>query len=200
MSIKRCVQEESSVWSSFPTLGPRLFSIFTNDLPNHLDRNIEMFADDSMAYLIGNSIDSIHVQIQKLLGVTLDNKLSWSPHINQISCTFNAKITKLKRMKTFDRPTLESISFKAILPSTTYCISLWGSSHLLSELEDLHIRAARLIHNLSPSIPKHEVLHKANWNSLSYLYKKRLACIAYQAYYEQTPSDIKKLFSKHRTN
>ena len=45
-----------------------------------------------------------------------------------------------------------------------------------------------------------EVLHKANWNSLSYLYKKRLACIAYQAYYEQTPSDITKLFSKHRTN
>ena len=101
-------------------------------------------------------------------------------------------------MKTFDRSTLESIYFNAILPSTTYCISLWGSSHLLSELEDSHIRAARLIHNLSPSIP--EVLQKANWNSLSYLYKKRLACNAYQAYYEQTPSNITKLFSKHRTN
>ena len=100
-------------------------------------------------------------------------------------------------MKTFDWSTLESIYFKAILPSTTYCISLWGSSHLL---EHSHIRAAWLIHNLSPSIPKHEVLHKANWNSLSYLYKKRLACIAYQAYYEQTPSGITKLFSKHRTN
>ena len=86
------------------------------------------------------------------LGVTLDNKLSWSPHINQISCTFNAKITKLKRMKTFDRSTLESLYFKTILPSTTYCISLWVSSHLLSELEDSHIRAARLIHNLVKSI------------------------------------------------
>ena len=87
------------------------------------------------------------------LGVTLDNKLSWSPHINQISCTFNAKITQLKRMKTFDRSTLESIYFKAILPNTTYCISLWGSSHLLSELEDSHIRAARLIHNLTRLSP-----------------------------------------------
>ena len=45
-----------------------------------------------------------------------------------------------------------------------------------------------------------EVLHKANWNSSSYLYKKRLACIAYQAYYEQTPSSIAKLFSKNSTN
>ena len=55
-------------------LGPRLFSIFTNDLPNHLDCNIEMFVDDSTAYFIGNSIDSIHVKIQRLL----DNLHYWS--------------------------------------------------------------------------------------------------------------------------
>ena len=33
-----------------------------------------MFADDSTAYFIGNSIDSIHIQIQKLL----DNLHYWS--------------------------------------------------------------------------------------------------------------------------
>lgn len=137
-----------------------------------------------------------YVSRSSCFGVTLDNKLSWSPHINQSPASFNAKNTKLRQMKTFDRSTLESIYFKAILPSTTYCISLWGSSHLLPELEDSHIRAARLIHNLSPSIPKHQVLHKANWNSLPYLYKKRLACIVYQACYKQTPSSITKLFSK----
>ena len=126
-----------------------------------------------------------YVSRSSCLGVTLDNKLSWSPLINQST-----------QMKTFDRSTLESIYFKAILPSTTYCISLWRSSHLLPELEDSHIRAARLIHNLSPSIPKHQVLHKANWNSLPYLHKKRLACIVYQACYKQTPSSITKLFSK----
>jgi len=132
-----------------PLLGPRLFSIFTNDLSYHLDSNIEMFADDSTAYFIGNSIDTIHVEILKLLdklhywtksnslfihptktevmfmsktpfigplrpityesklincvsrssclGVILDNKLSWSSHINHISKTFNAKILSLSR-------------------------------------------------------------------------------------------------------
>ena len=145
VSINGTNSENMRITSGVPQgslLGPRLFSIFTNDLPNHLDCNIEMFADDSTAYFIGNSIDSIHVQIQKLLdnvhywsksnsmfihptkteamflsktpfigplrpityesklinyvsrssclGVTLDNKLSWSPHINQIPCTFNA--------------------------------------------------------------------------------------------------------------
>ena len=33
-------------------LGPRLFSIFTNDLPLPLDSKLEMFADDSTAYII----------------------------------------------------------------------------------------------------------------------------------------------------
>ena len=60
------------------------------------------------------------------LGVTLDNKLSWTPHIKSIAANFNAKTNKLKQIKSFDLRTLESIYFKGIQPSTTYCISLWG--------------------------------------------------------------------------
>ena len=79
---------------------------------------------------------------------------------------------RLSLTKSFDLPTLETIYFKGILPSTTYCISLWGSSSSLQALEESHIRAARLIHNLSPSLPKHEILSKVKWHSLSYFYKK----------------------------
>lgn len=93
------------------------------------------------------------------LGVTLDNKLSWSPHIKLIVSIFNAKIAKLKQMKTFDRSTLESI---------TYYISLWGFLRVIFQARgpDSHIRAARLIYNLIPSIPKHEVFSKAKWNPI----------------------------------
>ena len=207
---------------------PRLFTIFTNDLPSCLEScnssNMEMFADDSTAFVIGDCVDSIVVHINKalqllhdwaqlncmsihptkteimfiskspfigpippitldnhlinctsqstILGVALDNKLCWKPHIKQISANFNAKINKLKQIKSFDLSTLETIYFKGILPSTTYCISLWGSSSSLQALEESHIRAARLIHNLSPSLPKHEILSKVKWHSLSYFYKK----------------------------
>ena len=117
------------------------------------------------------------VSSSSCLGVKLDNKLNWSPHIKMVNSTdFNAKVSKLKQMKIFNRSTLESIYFKGILPSVTYCISLWGSSKLLADLEDSHIRAARLIHNMSTSIPNHAVLSAAKWSSIHNMDKRRLAC------------------------
>ena len=46
------------------------------------------------------------------LGVTLENKLCWSTHIISITANFNAKLNKLKQMKTFDHTTLETIYLK----------------------------------------------------------------------------------------
>ena len=35
-------------------LGPKLFSIFTNDFPYHLDSNVEMLVDESTPCFVGN--------------------------------------------------------------------------------------------------------------------------------------------------
>ena len=42
-----------------------------------------------------------------------------------------------------------------------------------------------------------DVLDKAKWQTISYIYKKRMACIAYQAYYTLAPDSINDLFIKH---
>ena len=77
VSINGTTSEKMRLTSGVPQgslLGPRLFSIFTNDLPLSFHSKIEMFADDSTAYVIGNSIDSISIQIQNLL----HQLLTWS--------------------------------------------------------------------------------------------------------------------------
>lgn len=132
-------------------LGPRLFSIFTNELPSSLDfSNPEIFADHSTTYVTGDSADSNSTHIQNVLqrlqnwarwncisihhvkteimfeskmpfigpilpitlennlfkrvshslslGVTLDNKLCWTPHMKSITANFNANLNKLKPM------------------------------------------------------------------------------------------------------
>ena len=85
------------------------------------------------------------------LGIQIDNKLSWSPHIKSLSKRFSARVKKLKHLKGLDSRILESIYFKGIIPSITYSIALWGSSKSLQTLEDIHIGAARFIFNIKNS-------------------------------------------------
>ena len=216
-------------------LGPRLFTIFTNDLPSCLEScnssNMEMFADDSTAFVIGDCVDSIVVHINKalqllhdwaqlncmsihptkteimfiskspfigpippitldnhlinctsqstILGVALDNKLCWKPHIKQISANFNAKINKLKQIKSFDLPTLETIYFKGILPSTCQpIVSPYGEvqahyrlwRNLISVLLDSFIISAPLYQSMksylkSNGTPYH-ICIKKDWRVL----------------------------------
>ena len=54
----------------------------------------------------------IRLTVYLTLGVTLENKLCWSTHIISITANFNAKLNKLKQMKTFDHTTLETIYLK----------------------------------------------------------------------------------------
>ena len=49
-------------------LGPRLFSIYVNDLPEVPScGNLEMFADDTTSYCSGDSVDGVCVKIQSSL-------------------------------------------------------------------------------------------------------------------------------------
>ena len=49
-------------------LGPRLFSIYVEDFPSCTSQGeIELYADDTTAYCTGNSIDEVHVSLEKML-------------------------------------------------------------------------------------------------------------------------------------
>ena len=96
------------------------------------------------------------------LGIHIDNKLSWSPHVKSLRKRFSARVKKLKQLKGLDNRILESIYFKGIIPSITCSIALWGTSKSLQTLEDIHIRAARFIFNIKESTLSTEVLAAKN--------------------------------------
>ena len=64
-------------------LGPLLFNIYTNDLPNSINHvNTILFADDTTVYFAIKSIDTLFVS--NSLGYS-DEKLKWDTHIQNHS-------------------------------------------------------------------------------------------------------------------
>lgn len=54
---------------------------------------------------------------------------------------------------------------------------VWGSCSqaLFEDIENLHIKAARQIHNIPTNHADHQVLKLVKWHNLAYIYKKRVA-------------------------
>ena len=64
---------------------------------------------------------------------------------------------------------LEAVYFSSIVPSATYCVTIWGtcSLTLLQDLERIHTRAAKIIHNLPDRVTDTEILEKTHWQPFS---------------------------------
>ena len=56
-------------------LGPRLYTIYVNDLPDHIDSgDLYMYADDTTVYCIGPTVDLVMSSLNK----TMEQVLMWS--------------------------------------------------------------------------------------------------------------------------
>ena len=116
------------------------------------------------------------VKHSRLLGVTIDERLSWSRHLPDIKKNFVNKLNLLKRSSFLSRNALLDLYFKIILPSVLYGLIVWGgcpNADLLHSLEVLHRWAARIIYNLPRDMPTEEVYRHSNWNTLTLYYKLR---------------------------
>ena len=140
------------------------------------------------------------VESTTCLGVNIDNRLSWSVHIDSIRKHFSQMVGALKRMRAFPKKMLEEIYFKAIVPSITYGISVWGNCQpsSLTSLNSLHTRASRIINNLQLSLADDACLAKSNWLPISYFYKRSALMLMRKVYFETSCQSICNLFSKRK--
>ena len=111
------------------------------------------------------------------------------------------KLGALRRMPRLPPNVLEEIYFKTVVSGISYCIPVWGgcTAPLFNKLEEIHTKAARLIHDLPRNRDNTHVLQKANWLPLSYMYKKAILKHVHQAFYQSGPAQITELFSVKAT-
>ena len=97
----------------------------------------------------GNDVISFATKAD-CLGITIDNQSSWSIQINQIPESYSKKVSALKRMEYLPKKVLDELYYKTVIPAVAYCIVVWGncSTSLFQNMEEIHARSARLIHDL----------------------------------------------------
>ena len=90
-------------------------------------------------------------------------------------------------------PLLVRPRVKIILPSVSHALPMWGSftnKDGFLALESLLYRAAKLICGLTRNMPTVQVLKIAKWDSLHFMYKVKLATLAYMVFYDCTPPSM----------
>ena len=224
-------------------LGPTLFTLFTNDLPNSVTSGaLYMYADDTIIYCIGDSADIAIAQLNKalnelciwclnnrltprpgksevmvlsrgimmgpvapvyigesipklvtqtrLLGMKVDNKLSWLPHVLEVKKSFVTKLELLKRSKFLPRNILREFYSRVILPSVKYGLVLRGSccnSDVLKSIEILHCRAARITFSLPKDMESRDVTEFDQWSTFFSYFKLEILKLFYKAYRQGLP-------------
>ena len=144
------------------------------------------------AIYIGKSIIEFKATA-RLLGVTLDQNLSWIPHLKEVIKNFANKLSLLKKSKFLPSHVCESFYFKVILPSITYAMPVWGGvnqTELFKTLERQHCRAARIIFGFPLDMPTVDVLATVKWNTLTYMYKRSLVKLFFEGYHGMLPCTL----------
>lgn len=182
-------------------LGPLMYSVFTNDLPQVLRyANLSMYADDTTVYasaktaeeltvILNRELSSIgkwvhenkmvlnltktksiifgsnqslraepelrlciegtsiqQVKETKLLGITLDDKLSWSKHIDTIVNKMGKALAVVRRCRNHLTPDLRKLVVSSlVLSQLDYCQIVWANTTKkdMSKLQLVQNKAAR---------------------------------------------------------
>ena len=66
------------------------------------------------------------VKKTKLLGMIIDENLSWNEHISELKLNYVNKLNLVKTSRFFPTSVLLDLYFKVILPSITYALVVWG--------------------------------------------------------------------------
>ena len=125
------------------------------------------------------------------IGVTVDNKLTWSPHLS-VKKSFASKLNLLRKSTFLPKSVLENFYLSVILPSVIYSLVSWANysnSELFRTLENLQSRAARIIYDLKDT-SNEDSLKIAKWKTLAYILKEKLFKLMHSAYNGLLPKQL----------
>ena len=136
------------------------------------------------------------VSKQKLLGIVIDENLSWTPQIDNLCSILSSKISLLKHISAYVPQDVQKMFYQGyVLPLLDYGSNTWGatSSTNIERLSKLQKRAARIILKADFTTPSSYMFEQLSWLSIPKLFMYNKAVFAYKALNNLTPAYISNL-------
>ena len=108
-----------------------------------------------MPLYIGNE-KIVEVATHKVLGVTIDNNLSWTNHVNELTKRVSQKLYQLAKIKHFLNAHARKLFFMHIFNQSLTMLQHSASAHILKPLVSIHKRALKLTLLKSTSLTAHD--------------------------------------------
>ena len=126
----------------------------------------------------------MEVSDTNFLGVIIDNKLNWKPHIRYMCSTKVAKGIGiiLKARKVFNHETLSTLYYTFVYPYLNYCTHVWGRAYN-THLKDLCVLQNKIIRIINGIPPRTNVDHlyiQQNVLSVNRLYYYNIGIFMYK--------------------
>ena len=137
-------------------------------------------------------------QEEKLLGVTIDDVLSWNTHVNNVLKKCNSLLYLLSRIKVFLTLPMRKLFYNSyILPHFDYCCTIWGncSNSLEAKLVTFQKRAARLILDKDFDTPSVELFQQLKWMTFPQRVIFQKAVLMYKSLNDQAPIYLRNAFT-----
>ena len=136
-------------------------------------------------------------------GMTIDQNLTWSKHVEEKLKKISSAIGALKRIRPFITIDVATKIYKAIIqPHLDYCSTVWDgqSVTLLDKIQKLQNRAARIITQTSYYTSTSCLLEELGWGTILARWKKKKAILMFKTLNNTTPEYLRNLFIDRNTH
>ena len=205
-------------------LGPLLFLIYINNLPNALHTNPCLFADDTCSFLNHSSLTSlenicatevsrlkdwcnankIQINSQKSFILPISHKLN-VPNLNLNLPFENSKINSSQICKYLGVLLNDKLNFKSHILQleiklAKYALPIWGSTFpsYFNKLQRFQNKCIRIIFNISPKTSVSPYYYKLKILELADLYIYEIAKIMHQHSQKALPDYLSSFFTTAR--
>ena len=144
-----------------------------------------------------------NVDHAKSLGLIIDNRLSWSNHVNELCEKVTSAIGALRRIRPLISQSTAVLVYNSLIqPHFDYCSLVWDglSDHLSDKLQKLQNRAARVILKANYGTSSSLLLDILKWDKLVIRRKKHKAIMMFKSLNEQAPVYLHNLFHERSTD